>query len=572
MGSEPIDPGREDRAVPANGRPTDSAAAQDERLLAVASRILEGEPIDWEALRREPASDPGRSLEPQLRLLESLSRFNRATQRAGMNEAEARTPERWGHLEIIERIGGGSFADVYHAWDARLERDVALKLLRQPAPDERAIAEACLLAKVRHPNVVTVHGADIHDGRIGIWMELIKGETLWSLVQQRGPLGAGEVIAIGHELLAGLAAVHAAGVLHRDLKAQNVMRAEGGRILLMDFGVGQDLAARRDRDPDLVYGTALYAAPERLRGEAATVRSELYSLGVLLYYLATGGFPVEAASFHELIAKHERGERTYLRDRRPDLPRRLVDLIQRALSPAPEGRPESAGEMDLGLGEAARLRPTRLPAARLRWIAGLAAIPVLGACALWLSLHDRYSVEATMYRSLPSGERVALGENDAVALKDQVFLEVRGTQDLYVYVVNRDLSGDMTLLFPHPQLELQNPLAGKSPHRLPGRLSGEEVDWKISTAGGKEQFLIITSPRRLSDLEANIKDLDRPGYATVTAEALVRGVKEFSTSPNPRNSPGTSATEEIFQQARPLGHGRESVRGSWIRKLELMSD
>jgi len=553
--------------------------APDERLLAVASRILEGEPIDWEALPREPEADAERGLRPQLRLLESLSRFNRAAQRSAGDEQEPRAPERWGDLEVIERIGRGSFADVYHARDPRLERDVALKLLRFPAEEqvpqgERVIREARLLAKVRHPSVVTVHGADIHEGRVGIWMELVRGETLWSLVRQRGPLGAGEIVAIGHELLGALAAVHAAGVLHGDLKAQNVMRAEGGRIVLMDFGIGQELTVRRAEGAALMYGTALYAAPERLRGAEATVRSELYSLGVLLFYLATGSFPVTADSLPELIARHDRGERVYLRDRRPDLPRPLTDVIERALAPAPGERPESAGAMDLALtaAPAAARAARRLPAARLRLVAGIVAVPVLGALALGVALHGRYAIEATLYRGLPDGGQRALSAQDEVAVNDQVFLEVQSTRDMYVYVVNRDLSGDMTLLFPHPQLEQQNPLAGKSVHRLPGRLGGQEVDWKISTAGGREQFLIIASPRRLTDLEANIKDLDRPGYAAVSPEALVRGVKEFAAAPGRASAPGVDATERIFREAQPLGRGRESTRGAWVRKLELTSE
>jgi tRNA A-37 threonylcarbamoyl transferase component Bud32 len=576
---ERADPGDRDRDEPAKPGPNGPAEAPDERLLAVASRILEGEPIDWEALPREPEPGGARALQPQLRLLESLSRFNRSVQRSGSGANGEPDPERWGHLEIIERIGRGSFADVYHARDPRLERDVALKLLRLPSEDptpqgEQVIREARLLAKVCHPSVVTVHGADIHDGRVGIWMEMVQGDTLWSLVRQRGPLGAGEIAAIGHELLGALAAVHAAGVLHGDLKAQNVMRAEGGRIVLMDFGIARDLTARREDDADLVFGTALYAAPERLRGAEATVRSELYSLGVLLFYLATGSFPVVADSLHELIACHDRGERVYLRDRRPDLPRPLIDVIERALAPAPGDRPESAGEMDLALtaAPAARRATRRLPASRVRLVAGIVAVPVLGALALGLALQGRYSIEATLYRGLPDGGQRALSAADEVAVNDQVFLEVQSTRDMYVYVVNRDLSGDMTLLFPHPQLDQQNPLSGKSIHRLPGRLGETEVDWKISTDGGREQFLIIASPQRLTDLEANIKDLDRPGYAAVSAEALVRGVKEFAAAPGRASAPGADATERIFREAQPLGHGRESTRGAWVRKLELTSE
>ena len=129
-----------------------------------------------------------------------------------------------------------------------------------------------------------------------------------------------------------MSAVHAAGLLHRDIKTHNVMRAEDGRIVLMDFGTGRDL--EDDAGSDLA-GTPLYLAPEVLQGQQATVRSDIYSLGVLLYHLVTGSYPVHARTLREVRRAHERGERTAVRTARRDVPPKLARVIERAIASVP---------------------------------------------------------------------------------------------------------------------------------------------------------------------------------------------------------------------------------------------
>ena len=126
--------------------------------------------------------------------------------------------------------------------------------------------------------------------------------------------------------------MHRAGLIHRDIKARNVMREEGGRIVLMDFGAGRDLQSREAR-PLSVAGTPMYMAPELLAGQPATPSSDLYSLGVLLYHLVTGEFPVEAQTMGELRAAHVAGRRRHLRDVRPDLPLAFIQAVERAPRP-----------------------------------------------------------------------------------------------------------------------------------------------------------------------------------------------------------------------------------------------
>jgi tetratricopeptide (TPR) repeat protein len=244
---------------------------------------------------------------------------------------------------------------------------VALKLLRgleQAAAGREALwlHEARLLARVRHPHVATVYGADQRDGRIGFWMELIEGNTLSELLRGQGPFGPREATLVALDLCGALAAVHAQGILHRDLKAQNVMRERGGRIVLMDFGLGMDLWQAEERDCSL-SGTPLYMAPEVLAGAPATVRSDVYSLGVLLYHLVTGTFPVRGGSVAELEDAHRRGEIRMLRDVRPDLPSPFVRAVESALARSPAARPASAGAFEAELRAVLQPETASLPPA-----------------------------------------------------------------------------------------------------------------------------------------------------------------------------------------------------------------
>jgi serine/threonine-protein kinase len=259
-------------------------------------------------------------------------------------------------------VGTGSFGTVFKAWDPRLDREVALKLLHFRSIDAAAasavINEGHLLAQIRHPNVVIVFGADYFEGTVGLWMEFVKGQTLKDILGEQGPYSSQEAQVIGLDLCHALAAVHHAGCLHCDIKAQNVMRESGGRIVLMDFGAGAVINAGAEL-PMKILGTPLYMAPEVLMGDRPTVRSDLYSLGILLYHLVSGEFPITGASPDELRKAHLQKRRRLLRDVRPDLPSAFVHLIDVATAVLPEQRPDSAGAMEILLEEAAAHRPRK---------------------------------------------------------------------------------------------------------------------------------------------------------------------------------------------------------------------
>lgn len=220
--------------------------------------LADGRQVDWAALE---ASAPDAVARAQIRVFAAIAAIAQA--HAGPERPPLPLPFAWGPLVVQQQVACGVHGSVYRAWDPRLEREVALKLLHaEPGRDAHspAITEGRLLARVRHVNVVTVFGADRVDGRAGIWMEFLGGRTVRDRVEADGPCAWAEAIRIVSDVCAGLSAVHRAGLIHRDVKAQNVMLTTDGRAVLMDLGAAHSAA------PALtpLQGTPLYLAPELL--------------------------------------------------------------------------------------------------------------------------------------------------------------------------------------------------------------------------------------------------------------------------------------------------------------------
>jgi hypothetical protein len=325
----------------------------DADLRELASALAEGAEIDWASVESSAADESLRLTIHELQVIASIARVHCSSPLADPQTADSLAdpfPEAlgtWGTLRLLEQVGKGAFGDVYRAWDTRLDREVALKLL--PASlaggDARAtsiIHEGRLLARVRHANVVTIYGAERTEDRVGLWMEFVKGRTLGQILSEGRVFDPTEVIDIGVELCHAISAVHDAGLFHRDIKAQNVMLAEDGRIVLMDFGSGREFV---DKSSMRLAGTPLYLAPELLDGKEATIESDIYSLGVLLYHLLTGSYPVRARALSDLRRAHERGERASLRTVRPDLSPKIARIIERAIDPQPERRYASSNAL-----------------------------------------------------------------------------------------------------------------------------------------------------------------------------------------------------------------------------------
>jgi serine/threonine protein kinase/tetratricopeptide (TPR) repeat protein len=368
----------------------------DERAVALAARVADGSEIDWRAT--ESARTADRDSVQNLRAIAALAALHRRTMGPRAAEGMPDGLGSWGSLLLLDRIGAGRFGDVYRAWDTRLDRHVALKLLRTPVPadrglPDRAIEEGRLLARVRHPNVLTVYGAECRDGRIGIWTEFVEGQTLETILLERGPMDPDEVIAIGIDLSRAVAAVHDAGLLHRDVKAQNVMREVGGRIVLMDFGTGHDAEQGPARDGDL-SGTPLYLAPEVFTGSRPSVASDVYALAVLLFYLLTGRHPVTGRTLDDVRAGHRERQPERLGDTRPDLPDAFSATIDRGLAVDPARRYDSARAFETALEKVQAVSTQSDRARAPRWtlrpkrLANIALAVMLGALSVgYVTLH-----------------------------------------------------------------------------------------------------------------------------------------------------------------------------------------
>jgi TolB-like protein/Tfp pilus assembly protein PilF len=393
----------------------------DADLLRLAQAVADGSEVNWDQAESSAATGDERSAIEQLRRLAEVGAAARAQ------------AETWGSLRIRGAVGSGSFGTVYRAWDPRLDREVALKLLHADAQPQAAapaiVREGRLLAQIRHPNVVTIHGADEYDDRVGIWMEFLEGRTLKEIVTEQGPFAASEAALIGADLCRALAAVHRQGFVHRDVKAQNVMREVGGRTVLMDFGASEAIH-RHDDAAGPMRGTPVYLAPELLEGQSPSVRSDIYSLGVLLYYLVTGGFPVVGSSLADFRARHAARQRALLQDVRPDVPAAFARAVEACLEPRPEDRPDTAGAVHLLLDEAIRLRPDEavsVPSkvastrARRRGVIG-AAIASVAVVVL--------TIAAWMFqKQVASQQPPAVTRRDSIAILP--FQNLSGTADDY---------------------------------------------------------------------------------------------------------------------------------------------
>jgi serine/threonine protein kinase len=250
-------------------------------------------------------------------------------------------------------LGVGATGEVYRGHDARLERPVAVKLLRaelsiEPAVRRRFEGEARAAARLSHPNVVMVFDSGEHDGRAFIVMERLPGRTLADEIA-RGPFDSARVRQLGTEVLAALAAAHDAGILHRDIKPRNVLLARRGHWKVTDFGIAKLLDETDLTATGIVVGTPAYTAPERHAGGPATVRSDLYAVGVVLYEAAAGERPFRGDNALAVARAVLDGAVEPVARRCPGLDPSLAAAIDHAMAREPASRFASAGEMQRAL-------------------------------------------------------------------------------------------------------------------------------------------------------------------------------------------------------------------------------
>ena len=261
---------------------------------------------------------------------------------------------------IVELLARGGMGRVYRAHDTRLDRDIALKILSGPyaeQPDDvgRFLSEARSAASISHPNLVHVYDSGSDDGLHYLAMELLAGyRSLRDLLRMGGPLAPERAVAIGLEVLSGLRAVHARGLLHCDVKSANVMVRDAA-VKLIDFGISR---SRADEQPaGSSIGSLHYMAPEQLRGEPLTPASDLFSVGVVLYESVTGDVPFRGSSPDEVAGQQLRGAEPP-RSRNAAVPAMLDGTILRALHPEPAHRFATADEMTEALRKSRLRHPT----------------------------------------------------------------------------------------------------------------------------------------------------------------------------------------------------------------------
>jgi hypothetical protein len=255
-----------------------------------------------------------------------------------------------GRYELKHVVGSGGMSTVYCAFDTLLERNVALKILHdQYGEDEEYVErfrrEARAVAQLSHPNIVTVIDRGEEDGKQFIVFELIEGDNLKDLVGRGGPMPVRRVLELCLEIGRALAFAHAQGLIHRDVKPQNVLLNGDGRAKVTDFGIVRSLDAVGHTETGTVLGTSHYIAPEQARGERVDAQTDVYSFGVVLYELLAGEVPYPGDNFLSVAMKHVNEPIPNVLDSRPDTPLRLATLIERSLAKQPEARPASMNEV-----------------------------------------------------------------------------------------------------------------------------------------------------------------------------------------------------------------------------------
>ena len=241
----------------------------------------------------------------------------------------------WSHLEVREKIGEGGFGEVFRAYDPVLRREVALKLGRQDrvAANAEMIAEARSMARLRHPNILAVHGAEEIDGRVGIWTDLLPGMTLAKRVEQCGPLRADEALTLATQLTSGLILIHERGLVHGDVKPANIMLTNDGTPVLMDFGAAAHPSARTAA----ARGSPLFMDRATLDGAPLDSSLDLYGLGVTLYFALSGQWPWKGTTVEALQEARSRPVTLGA------IPKAWRRCLRQLLSENPKTRPSANG-------------------------------------------------------------------------------------------------------------------------------------------------------------------------------------------------------------------------------------
>ncbi len=252
--------------------------------------------------------------------------------------------------QIIRSIGEGGMANVYLAYDTILDRNVAVKILRGDlATDEKFVRrfqrEAISASSLSHPNIVEMYDVGEDDGKYFIVMEYLEGKTLKSLVKKRGALTLSEVVDIMLQLTSAVACAHDSYIIHRDIKPQNVLILDDGKVKITDFGIAMALNSNELTQTNSVMGSVHYLPPEQANGTGASVKSDIYSLGILMYELLTGKLPFKGENAVEIAIKQMRDPIPSVCEFNPEIPQSIENIVLKAAAKNPKNRYNSVAEM-----------------------------------------------------------------------------------------------------------------------------------------------------------------------------------------------------------------------------------
>ncbi|MDH7576494.1 MAG: protein kinase [Bacillota bacterium] len=258
--------------------------------------------------------------------------------------------------EILAKLGSGGMAHVYQARCTILNRIVTVKILRAELAEDKEFVnrfqrEAQTVASLSHPNIVSIYDVGEENGVPYLVMEYVEGSNLKEIVQREGSLSPAEVINIGTQVCAALTHAHERGIIHRDIKPHNILVTPTGRVKVTDFGLARVLSLPSATQSGSVMGSVHYFSPEQARGEEAGPKSDLYSLGIVLYELATGRVPFRGDNPISVALKHLQEPPPLLSKEKPMIPRGLEEIILKAMAKKPEQRFISAREMQKALAE-----------------------------------------------------------------------------------------------------------------------------------------------------------------------------------------------------------------------------